>query len=326
METTDNMTGATTDAATDTATGTPSTDTAAATATTATLVAGRGGLFDVTAGRPLLGGPVAAVAAGESALWAIVDGAALYRVVDGVAERVAALPTGTGSCVVEHLGDVFVGGDEARLWRLDGDRFERVAAFDAAPTRAEWHTPWGGPPDVYSFAAHGHDLHVSVHVGGILRTSDGGASFEPTIDLHDDVHQVVVDARTGTVWAATGASGLAESRDGGDTWRYHTDGLHATYLLAVAVTDAGVIVGASSGHAGRDGALYVFADGTFHRAAGLPDRLDGAVGPRRLAGAGDHAAVVLPDGSLFGSGDGGASWEPVAGRRFDGATEVALAS
>lgn len=288
------------------------------------LVASGSGLFDVTGDRRLLDGPVTAVTSGESALWAIAGGTTLHRISGGVAEPMASLPAGSGRCVVEHRGDVYVGGDEARLWRLVGDRFERVAEFDDAPTRHGWHTPWGGPPDVYSFAGHGDDLYVSVHVGGILRTA--GAGFEPTIDLHDDVHEVVVDDRTGTVWAATGASGLAESRDRGATWTYHTDGLHATYLLAVAVTAAGVLVGASSGHAGRDGALYLFDGVTFRRVVGLPDRLDGAVGPRRLAGSGDLAAVVLPDGSLFGSADGGASWAPVDERRFDGATEVLLTS
>ena len=66
-----------------------------------------------------------------------------------------------------------------------------------APTRAEWHTPWGGPPSVFSMASLGDDLFVSVHVGGILRSSDGGQSWEATIDLHEDVHQVVADPEAG---------------------------------------------------------------------------------------------------------------------------------
>ena len=100
-----------------------------------------------------------------------------------------------------------------------------------------------------------------------------GTSWTPTIDLHDDVHQVAVGP-DGTVWAATGMRGLAESNDRGATWRYHTRGLHATYLLAVAVVNDAVLVGASSGHAGRDGAVYRFDGSGFARASGLPDQLE----------------------------------------------------
>jgi hypothetical protein len=155
-------------------------------------------------------------------------------------------------------------------------------------------------------ASDGTDLYVSVHVGGIMRSGDG-ASWMPTIDLHDDVHQVAVGP-DGPVWAATGMRGLAESNDRGATWRYHTQGLHATYLLALAIVDDAVLVGASSGHAGRDGAVYRFDGSEFTRASGLPDRLGGAVGPRQLAGAGDEAVVALPDGDVFASSDGGRSW------------------
>ena len=149
----------------------------------------------------------------------------------------------------------------------------------------EWHTPWGGPPAVFSMASDGTDLYVSVHVGGILRSADGG-SWVPTIDLHDDVHQVAVGADA-TVWAATGRRGLAESRDRGRTWQYHTEGLHARYLLTVATVGDGVLVGASSGHAGRDGAIYRFDGRRFERCRGLPGDLHGAVGPRQLAADGD---------------------------------------
>ena len=43
-------------------------------------------------------------------------------------------------------------------------------------------------------ASHGDDLYVSVHVGGVLHSADDdGRTWRATIDLHDDVHQVVVD-------------------------------------------------------------------------------------------------------------------------------------
>jgi photosystem II stability/assembly factor-like uncharacterized protein len=172
-------------------------------------------------------------------------------------------------------------------------------------------------------ASHHDDLYVSVHVGGILHTADGGQTWQATIDLHQDVHQVAVDPDTGAVWAATGTSGLAESTDQGRTWAHHTRGLHATYLLAVAATRAGVLVAASSGHAGRDGAIYLFDGTRFRRPDGLPHDFGGAIKPRHLAGDGDDAALLTPDGSLYASRDGGRRWH-LAGGPYPSPAEVRI--
>jgi hypothetical protein len=254
----------------------------------------------------LAGEAVTAIDGAGDDLWVLAGRRHLYRVTTGTAERVASLEgDARGTCLGVHTDTVWVGGDRAHLWRLVGSRLEEVTAFGEAPTNDEWHTPWGGPPDVFSMASYGDDLYVSVHVGGI-RTSDGEV-WEPTIDLHDDVHQVAVGP-DGTVWAATGRRGLAESRDRGSTWRYHRDGLHATYLLAVAASADGVLVGASSGRAGRDGAVYRFDGQRFTRGAGLSDDFAGAVGPRQLAAVGELSAVALPSGDVYMSDDGGEEW------------------
>ena len=220
------------------------------------------------------------------------------------ATLVARLDDAVGTVVGTHRGAVWVGGHRARLWRLDGETLAEVTTFQSAPTHDEWHTPWGGPPDVFSIASDGTNLYVSVHVGGILRTTDG-SDWTPTIDLHDDVHQVAV-GDDGTVWAATGMRGLAESRDQGATWHYHTSGLHARYALAVAALPHGALVAVSSGHAAKDGGVYLFDGERITRCEGLPADLGGAVGPRQLATSGDRAAVALPNGDVYVSDDGGA--------------------
>ena len=271
------------------------------------VLATAGGLRRVDGVDLFEGERITALRADAGALWVLAGKRDLYRLEGDSPELVASLDDGvTGTCLGTHDGAVWVGGDPAALWRLRDARFERVASFEAAPTHEDWHTPWGGPPAVFSMASDGADLYVSVHVGGIMRSGDG-TSWTPTIDLHDDVHQVAVGP-DGTVWAATGMRGLAESNDRDATWRYHTQGLHATYLLAVAVVEDAVLVGASSGHAGRDGAVYRFDGSQFARVSGLPDRLGGAVGPRQLDAAGDDAVVALPNGDVFTSSDGGRNW------------------
>lgn len=278
------------------------------------LVAADDGLHH--GGRPaehLAGRSVTAVTATDpTAAWALVDGTDVVRVTPDGTEAVARLTDGRGLCIHEHRGAVFVGGKDAHLWRLEGGDLVRVASFDEAPTRDQWSTPWGGPPDVFSMASHDNDLYVSVHVGGILHSDDDGQTWQPTIDLHDDVHQVVTDD-AGTVWAATGRRGLARSTDKGHTWQYFDKGLHATYLLAVAVTDAGVLVSAQSGHAGSDTAVYLLADDHFEPVTGLPVPLWG-ISPRNAAASGAHAALVTDDGAVHLSDDEGRTWQRLAGR------------
>lgn len=273
--------------------------------------------------RLLPGTAVTALHPSAERTWVLADRRTLHRVdADGPAE-VASLDDRVGSCVIEHGGSVFVGGNDAQLWRLDGGDLVLQPSFRSAPTSDRWSTPWGGPPDVFSMADSGDDLYVGVHVGGIMRSSDGGRSWTPTIDLDEDVHRVVADER-GDLWAATGHGALAHSTDRGATWAFHAAGLHGTYLLTVAVAGADVLVGASSGPHADDGALYRFDGDAFERCgAGLPADLGGAVGPRRLAAAGDVAAVALPSGDVHASVDGGRSWAQVA-ERLPNVSEVVV--
>ena len=277
------------------------------------LVAGADGLHHAGgAARHLAGRAVTAVTATDpGTVWALVDGTDVVRVAGDATEDVARLDDGRGRCLHRHRETLYVGGAGARLWRLDGDDLVRVTSFDHAPTRDEWTTPWGGPPDVFSLASHGDDLYVSVHVGGILHSDDGGRSWRATIDLHDDVHQVAVDG-DGTVWAATGRRGLARSTDQGRTWQHLAAGLHATYLLSVAATDIGVLVSAQSGHAGSDTAVYLLEGDRFEPVTGLPVPLSG-ISPGHLAASGSTAALVTDAGTVHLSHDGGRTWQQADG-------------
>src|SRR5262245_40605363 len=234
------------------------TTTQRSTTESALVVAGADGLHIPDTPEPVaVGRPVGSLAVDDDTGWVLADRSELHRVTKaGSVERVATLEGGTAVCVHVHRGTVFVGGDDAALWRLRDGTLEPVESFRGAPTRAEWHTPWGGPPSVLSMASFGDDLYVGVHVGGILRSPDGGATGSATIGLQLAVRQVVVDP-DGVVWAATGERALARSTDRGASWQLYEDGLHATYSLALAITSAGVLAGASSGHAGRDGAVYL---------------------------------------------------------------------
>ena len=59
------------------------------------------------------------------------------------------------------------------------------------------------------------------------RSTDGGATWHPTIDIHSDVHEVCAHPTHPSIVIAAAAIGLCISRDGGATWAVERGGLHA---------------------------------------------------------------------------------------------------
>lgn len=280
------------------------------------LVGTEDGLLRLSDGAVLLEGRVTAMAADGDELWALTDGSALWRGQGGDWHQVAGSPDLRGTCVLPAPDGAFVGTAEAHLVRVRDGRAERVDPFDTAPGRDAWYTPWGGPPDTRSLSADADgSIYANVHVGGILRSDDGDA-WTPTIDIDADVHQVLAHPeRPGVVLAAC-AIGLARSDDRGETWQVTRDGLHGTYLRAVAVAGGTILVTASTGPFSRQAAVYrMDADGTspFQRCTdGLPEWLPSNIDTYCLTAVGNAAAFGTPDGRVFRSLDGGGTWEETA--------------
>src|SRR5439155_24761820 len=117
--------------------------------------------------------------------------------------------------------------------------------------------------------------HVNVHVGGIPRSRDGGATWEPTIDVDADVHQVLTHPQDANLILAAAAVGLCVSRDGGDTYRFVTDGLHSSYARAGAIAGDTVLLSACDGPHGGNAAVYrapLALDRAFEKCErGLPE-------------------------------------------------------
>jgi hypothetical protein len=282
------------------------------------MVATPEGLQTLTDGGPteplqLSGRSVTAIVRDGPQLWAIVDRSEVWYAPEDDWRHVATLQGHQATCIA-MTDAIHVGSSEARLFRLTDDVLEPVVGFDDAEGRSAWYTPWGGPPATRSFSEWGPDVYVNVHVGGILHTDDGGRTWNPTIDIDADVHQVAT--AEGMVLAAC-AGGLATSEDLGASWTVRSEGLDATYSRAVVVCGDTLLVSASSGPRGGRAAVYRgdMADGAFERCtAGLPEWFDDNIDTYRLDALNDgsFAAFGTSDGRLFASEDAGVSWRELA--------------
>ncbi|HEX9854276.1 MAG TPA: hypothetical protein VGC47_03085 [Acidimicrobiia bacterium] len=253
----------------------------------------------------------------DDLMWIVSDGRAVWRgPVSGDPSLVAELSDERPNCLLVTDDRVLVGASNAALFELDGDQVVRVASFDATPGRDAWYTPWGGPPDIRSMASGPEgNLYVNVHVGGVVRSTDEGATWVDTMDIHADVHQVIADpTRAGYAYAAT-ARGLAVTTTGGNEWSFVTDGLDAAYCRAVAIGADSIILSAAHGPGGNRSAVYrrPLDGGRFERCtAGLPEWFSSNVDTFCLAAGRGFIAAADPSGTVYTSQDDGVTWAEAA--------------
>ena len=282
------------------------------------LAATDAGLISLGGASPRIDRPVTALAGAGKDLWALTADGGIWRRDGRDWVSVVELDELRASCVLPVAQDTaYIGTSEAHLLRIrieERASVERLRSFDRADGRSYWFTPWGGPPDVRSLSADAAGtLYANVHVGGILRSDDDGETWVPTIDIHEDVHQVLAHPDDPEQVAAATANGLAMSYDAGATWQTRAEGLEGAYCRAVAFTRHGTLVSASEGHHGRGAALYRSGLDTFARCVdGLPESFSDNIDTGCLVAQGNDAAFGTSDGDVFLSRDGGESWEQMA--------------
>lgn len=227
------------------------------------------------------------------------------------------------SCCVPIGKFVFVGTDDARILRIDPDGTQQVlTGFDTVGGRDRWYAGaavvdgklMGPPLGIRSMAAtcDGAVLLANVHVGGVPRSTDGGLTWQPTIDIDSDVHQVCAHPTRPEIVIAAAAAGLCMSRDAGATWTIERQGLHAHYCSAVAFGRNDVFVAASADHFATQGAVYrrpIDSDGGLQPlGGGMPKWIDGIADTHCIAARESMVAVIDRSGRLYVSHDDGATW------------------
>jgi hypothetical protein len=278
------------------------------------------GLFalDDTPEQQLEGHSVTALTDG----WAILDGETVVYETDGGWRQTLTVRTperslGVHGALLPRFDEAIVGWGSSLTRVFTKKRFEPIPGFEAVPGRDEWHAVGSRKPYVRSLTATTDGvLLANVHVGGIPRSTDGGTTWHPTIDVDADVHQVRAHPERPELVLAAAAVGLCRSDDAGETWSVLTGGLHASYCRAVATAGDMMFVSASTGPFTEEAAVYrraIDGEGPLERCTdGLPDWQRHNVDTACLATDGTRVVFGGADGVVYGSEDAGSTWQVLA--------------
>jgi photosystem II stability/assembly factor-like uncharacterized protein len=236
---------------------------------------------------------------------------------------------------------LYAGSEPAHLYRSAdyGETWDEVASLLAVPGQEHWMFP--PPPHVPHVKNLAFDpvdpatLYVGIEQGALLKSTDAGRTwrelddyYSPADLFYKDVHRLVVSPTDPRRIYMAGGDGLYASEDAGETWQHLSPptglvGYPDALLLApdddrtlfmaggraappewrrVGAASAGVV-------RSRDGGR------TWERAEhGLPTPLRANVEAMALHvwPGGFSLFLGTTDGDVFGSDDGGDSWQAVA--------------
>jgi photosystem II stability/assembly factor-like uncharacterized protein len=221
-------------------------------------------------------------------------------------------------------GAVYAGTEPSRLFRSDdrGQSWSELDALLELPSRPHWSfppRPWTSHVRWVAPSPHAADLLlVGIELGGLMRSSDGGQSWQDhRPGGQPDVHSLAWHPHTPGHAYEAGGGGAAFSTDAGESWQRADEGLDRRYTWSVAVApDDGVCwyVSASTGpfaahgHGDPQARIYRRRHGEPWEplAGGLPEPLPAM--PYALLAADGRLFAGLSDGQIWESRDGGDSW------------------
>jgi photosystem II stability/assembly factor-like uncharacterized protein len=221
-------------------------------------------------------------------------------------------------------GAVYAGTEPSRLFRSDdrGASWRELEALLQLPSRPTWSfppRPWTSHVRWIAPSPHEPDLLlVGIELGGLMRSSDGGASWQDhRPGAQRDVHSLAWHPRVRGKAYEAGGGGAAFSQDGGDSWQPADEGRdrHYTWSVAVDPDDPALwYVSASTGpyaaHGRGEPQARIYrrrgGDPWGALADGLPEPLPAM--PYALVAADGHLFAGLADGQIWESIDRGDNW------------------
>lgn len=221
-------------------------------------------------------------------------------------------------CAARAGADLLIGTEGPHIYRHTSGTTEKVETFDQLECRDTFHTPWGGPASVRSFASTCDGVvYADIHVGSVMRSPDSGAHWEPvTPDLHEDVHQVATTGAAPDRLYANTAHGVYLSDDRGGSWTHRSTGFPYLYGRAVAVHPEDpecALASVSRGpHGNPAGQLYRTDDAGMswrHVTNGYPDTVDRNIDTFQIGFSNDGRSWATAADGLYVSEDRGQAWD-----------------
>lgn len=226
----------------------------------------------------------------------------------------------------DGVGVAYAGTEPSAVFRSTdgGSSWTELSGLQALPSKATWSFP--PRPDTHHVRWIEADLvtpgrlYVAIEAGALVRTPDGGRTWNDRVpggpsDTHTAAtHRLAPDR----VYSAAG-DGYFESRDAGQNWTRHVEGLRHQYLVGIAVDqeDPGTVLvscadGPWSAYAPPHAESYVYrrSGQTAWRLAmeGLPDAEGTSIG--RFAAHPDAPGTVYMANNhgVYHSRDTGHRW------------------
>jgi photosystem II stability/assembly factor-like uncharacterized protein len=269
------------------------------------------------AGRVLLGLARAGarlVAVGERGLVLLSDdhGKSWRQAKAPVAVTLTAVqfPTPQSGWAVGHGGIVLHTDDGGETWvrQLDGNAVGKLLEGIPALAAVARQFVADGPdkPFLDLQFTDARNGYLAGAYGLVLRTGDGGKTWQPLMDRIDNpkgLHIYAIGVRGASIWLAGEQGFLAHSADGGDTFVRVEAPYRGSYFTLAMLPDGAIVIGGLKGNAFRssDGGAH------FERLAGfLPVSLS--------------ASALLADGTLLFSSQAGQLY--VGGRQGLGVRAV----
>ena len=291
------------------------------------LAATRNGCFLLTEEsepiQELTGQPVTVIESSSSgSCFAAVDGSHVYhRDNTGTWSKVADLEFNIEA--IANLGDrLIVAVQGPKLVEISRNgKTKDLTDFGSVPGRKDWFAQ-GPPIHIRSLASaiDGSSILAAVHVGGIPRSLNGGRSWNSTLPISCDVHEVRPHPTDSNKYAAASAVGLCVSTDGGESWEVVRDDLTNPHSLSVAVMSESILVSVQEGPFSTEASIYRGKFGSGHLSLvenGLPNPIIGKVDTCQLTAGKGRAALVDGTGAVWQSEEDGKDWRKIASDLVD---------
>ena len=229
---------------------------------------------------------------------------------------------------------VFAGTEPAHLFASDdlGVNWQEITSLRAVPSVPKWNFP--APPHIGHVKHINFDpaapttIYASIEVGGLLKSTDAGKSWQEFPDLYEDVHRIMIHPSDANFLYAVTGRGLYVSPDAGATWEQWTrredeiggypDGFvfrpSDTKLIFMTAAQDAPGTWRTTHFAGARISRSKDGGGTWEILRnGLPDRLQASIEAFCLEEAGNSTSVfaATTSGEIFSSDDLGESWTKI---------------